>query len=161
MNRSKTNISKASINQRSQRGQQIMPTSHRSDYHNKHQSVSSDEDTDGLLVYEWSKVITIYNPKEQEFAVFKAEIDTDHMKTETKGPVGRPLQNWDFIFSPDKFDREIGLEQFNGECLPLEEMQHQGIKASLVRQDLIERAQKVVETFQFDAGNNQLYQDKL
>ena len=51
-----------------------------------------------------------------------AEIDTDHMKTETKGPRGRPLQNWEFIFSPDKFDREIGLAQFNAEGLSLEEM---------------------------------------
>ena len=83
------------------------------------------------------------------------------MKTETKGPVGRPLQSWDFIFSPDKFDREIGLDQFNGECLPIEELQHQAIKASLIRQDLIERAQKVVEKYQFDEEANKQYGAKL
>ena len=59
------------------------------------------------------------------------------MKTATKGPRGRPVQQWDFIFSPDKFDREIGLEQFNSEGLSLDEMQHHGYKASIIRQDLI------------------------
>ena len=83
-------------------------------------------------------MIPIYNYHCTEFEVHKAEIDTEHMKTETKGPVGRPLQSWEFIFSPDKFDREIGLEQFSGDGLPLEELQHQGIKASLIRQTLIE-----------------------
>ena len=44
------------------------------------------------------------------------------MKTDTKGPRGRPANNWDFLFSPEKFDREIGLEQFSGDGLKLEEM---------------------------------------
>ena len=55
------------------------------------------------------------------------------MKTETKAPRGRPYQHWDFVFCPEKFDREVGLEQFKRECLPLEEMQTYGIKASLIR----------------------------
>ena len=88
-------------------------------------------------------------------------IDTEHMKTETKAPRGRPLQSWDFIFSPEKFDNEIGVEQFSGEGLPLEEMQHQGYKASIIRQDLIVRAQNIVEVFQFDAKRNQIYEDEL
>ena len=62
------------------------------------------------------------------------------MKTQTKAPVGRPLNTWDFIFSPDKFDREVSLEQFSKNGLPLDEMKYQGMKASVVRQDLIQRA---------------------
>ena len=123
--------------------------------------MSSDEETDDLLVYEWSKVIRIYQLDESEVEVYKAEIDTQHMKTETKGPRGRPIQNWEFIFSPDKFDREIGLEQFNGECLPVDELQHQGIIASLARQEIIERAQKVAELFQFDEASNEQYKMRL
>ena len=68
-----------------------------------------------------------------ETGVFTAEIDTNHMKSDIKGARGRPLSNWDFIFSPAKFDREIGLQQFQGEHLPLEEMQTQAIKASRIR----------------------------
>ena len=83
------------------------------------------------------------------------------MKTTTKAPVGRPLTTWDFIFSPEKFDKEIGLEQFSGECPALEQMQDLGIKASLVRQDLIERAQKVGELFQFDEDANEIYKKQL
>jgi len=85
------------------------------------------------LVYEWSKVVPIYPEAVSPNQVYQAEIDTNHMKTATKAPRGRPLQQWDFIFSPDKFDREIGLEQFNGQGLPLEEMQSEAIKASLIR----------------------------
>ena len=55
------------------------------------------------------------------------------MKTQTKAPVGRPLNTWDFIFSPDKFDREVSLEQFSKNGLPLDEMKYQGMKASVVR----------------------------
>ena len=77
------------------------------------------------------------------------------MKTATKGPRGRPLQHWDFIFSPDKFDREISLDQFNGDGLPLEELQILGIKASRIRQELIERAQAGEEIFQFDQDANE------
>ena len=79
------------------------------------------------------------------------------MKTATKGPRGRPLVSWDFIFSPDKFDREIDIDQFSNKGLPLEDMQHQGYKASIIRQDLIERAQKVVEPFQFDDNSTNKY----
>ena len=86
-----------------------------------------------MLEFDWSGVISIYKIAEQEIQIITAEIDTDHMKTATKGPRGRPVQTWDFIFSPEKFDREIGLNQFNGECLPIEELQHQAIKASLIR----------------------------
>ena len=46
--------------------------------------------------------------------VYTAEIDTNHIKSDAKAPRGRPLQNWDFLFSPEKFDKEIGIEQFNG-----------------------------------------------
>ena len=105
----------------------------RSDYHIGYESVSSGQDTEELLVFEWSKVIPIYKAGNSEFAVYKAEIDTEHMKTETKGPRGRPLQKWDFLFSPAKFDNEIGLEQFNGESLPFEELKDQGLLATLVR----------------------------
>ena len=83
------------------------------------------------------------------------------MKTDTKGPRGRPAASWDFLFSPEKFDREIGLEQFSGDGLKLEEMQHQGIIASFIRQDLIERAQKVAEPFQFDQEASDLYNGNL
>ena len=65
------------------------------------------------------------------------------------------------MFSPDKFDREIGLEQFSGDGLELEEMQRQGIIASFIRQDLIERAQKVAEPFQFDQEANERYKSRL
>ena len=43
-----------------------------------------------------------------------AEIDINHMRTETKAPRGRPLTSWGFIFSPEKFDSEVSLDQFNG-----------------------------------------------
>ena len=83
------------------------------------------------------------------------------MKTETKAPRGRPLQQWEFIFSPDKFDSEIGIAQFNGESLPIDQMQHLGIKASLIRQDLIERAQKVNEVHWFSEESNESYKSQL
>ena len=65
------------------------------------------------------------------------------------------------MFSPEKFDQEISLDQFNGQGLPLEQMQHLGIKASLIRQDLIERAQNVVEKFQIDLEANARYKAVL
>ena len=91
------------------RGIQTKSSNQRSDYHTQHEAVSSGDETDDLLIYEWSGVISIYYNHEEAFESVSAEIDTNHMKTETKGPRGRPLQKWDFIFSPDKFDAEIGL----------------------------------------------------
>jgi hypothetical protein len=54
-------------------------------------------------------VISIYKEEPSEQNIFNAEIDTNHMKSNIKGPRGRPLDTWDFLFSPAKFDREIGL----------------------------------------------------
>ena len=45
------------------------------------------------------------------------------------------------LFSPAFFDEEIGLEQFQNAPLPVEEMKRFGIMASIIRQDLIGRAQ--------------------
>ena len=92
------------------------------------------------MAFDWSGVVPIYERDGDEIAVIVAEIDTLHMKTETKAPRGRPLQQWDYLFSPTKFDKEIGIQQFSGRGLPLEEMQTQGVMASLIRQVLIERA---------------------
>ena len=74
------------------------------------------------MEYDWSGVISIYKDVDIEIEVLNAEIDIEHMKTETKAPRGRPLNNWDFIFSPDKFDREIDIDQFSNKGLPLEDM---------------------------------------
>ena len=110
MNKSKASTKRARANQSRQRNNENQNPNQRSDYHVNYESQSSDSDTEDLLVFEWSKVIPIYNVQHQEIIVHKAEIDVDHMKTETKGPRGRPLQSWEFIFSPAKFDREVGLE---------------------------------------------------
>ena len=110
MNKSKTSIKSGKSNQSRRRGNQQRNQNQRSDYHVPYESNDSDYQTEELLTYDWSKVITIYSRKQEELEVHTAEIDTDHMKTETKGPRGRPLQTWDFIFSPEKFDNEIGLE---------------------------------------------------
>ena len=110
MHKSKARNTKSKATKIQQRSNLTRNNNTRSDYHIIYESASSGEDTEELLVFEWSKVIPIYDPARTEFAVFKAEIDTEHMKTETKGPRGRPLQKWDFIFSPAKFDNEIGLE---------------------------------------------------
>ena len=75
-----------------------------------------------MLEYEWSGVIPIYQDIKDDIEIITAEIDTEHMKTAMKGARGRPLTNWDFIFSPEKFDQEISLDQFCGHSLPLEEM---------------------------------------
>ena len=42
-------------------------------------------------MYEQSGVINIYRDSGNQFEILSAEIDTDHMKTETKAPRGRPL----------------------------------------------------------------------
>ena len=75
-----------------------------------------------MLVFDWSGVISIYNYAENDFNIIHAEIDTEHMRTATKGPRGRPVTNWDFIFSPEKFDNEIGLEQFSGAGIPFDDL---------------------------------------
>ena len=127
------------------------------DYHENIISDTSSDVSDDMLVYDWSGVVSIYLLESQDNVVFTAEINTEHMRTETKAPRGRPLHSWDFIFSPDKFDREIGLDQFSKDGLPLQELQHNGIKASFIRQVLIERAQVVTEPFQYDEEANKQY----
>ena len=87
--RSGGNQSKA--NQRQPRNTQRRNVNQRSDYHDKYEPESSDDESKDLLVYDWSKVIQIYKEDDSEIAVFTAEIDTDHMKTGTKGARGRPL----------------------------------------------------------------------
>ena len=62
-----------------------------------------------MIIFDWSKVISIYRPTDIDNEVFTAEIDPDHVKTATKGARGRPTDSWNFLFSPEKFDREIGL----------------------------------------------------
>ena len=76
-----------------------------------------------MLIYDWSGVVSIYKDCSSEVEILRAEIDTDHMKTNTKGPRGRPVSSWDFIFSPEKFDKEIGLEQFRSDDLGFDKMQ--------------------------------------
>ena len=94
----------------------------RTDYHQQQQSVSSDDESQELLEYDWSGVIAIYKDDAGEIEVVSAEIDVDHMKTDMKAARGRPLAKWDFIFSPEKFDREISIDQFNNDPLPLDDM---------------------------------------
>ena len=125
------NISKASKNQR--RFHHSKSTKQRTDYHTNCIQDDSGDETEEILSFEWSGVMAIYDLHGLNIEVKQADVDTNHLKTNAKGPRGRPLLQWDFIFSPFKFDSEIGLDQFNSDGLSLEEMQLLGIKASLIR----------------------------
>ena len=122
MHKSKTNPQKANQTKKQGGRGESKKGNVRSDYNQKKMYISSDEESEDLMVYEWSQVIPIYTREESNQNVFTAEIDTEHMKTATKGAKGRPVQTWDFIFSPEKFDREIGLSQFNGDSLPFDKL---------------------------------------
>ena len=70
MKKSKARDNKSKVTQRQRSGNSGWNASQRTDYHDNYESASSNEDTDDLLVYEWSKVITIYQQEESELEVF-------------------------------------------------------------------------------------------
>jgi len=105
-----------------------------------------DEDSDASFGnlecndYQWSGVISFNNGPVQEPLVKTANFSKEYFHTECSKSKGRPLKHWSFIFSPDDFDQEISLEQFQPQHLPVKDMQRYGQMATVIRQTLLERA---------------------
>ena len=57
---------------------------------------------------------------DEEFETLQADIDLEHCNSNAKAPRGRPNTNWDFIFSPAQFDKEIDVTQFQNKSLSME-----------------------------------------
>ena len=72
--------------------------------------------------------------------VFTAKIAEDTFSLDQESVAASDTKEWDFLFSPDQEDKRIGEDQFQKEYLTKEEMQEYGIKVSLIRQGLLERA---------------------
>ena len=109
---------------------------------------SEGDDTDGegandLISYLWSGVMSLSYRDDDEFETECAEIDPEHSNSNIKVPRGRPNTNWDFIFSPAQFDESIDLTQFQANSLSVEEMKNYAIRASLVRQDILDLSLKL------------------
>ena len=64
------------------------------------------------------------------------------------GSAGDDGEEWNFIFSPEQVDAEIGLDQFQKIYLYVEDMQTRGIEASMIRQDLLNRAKEIENAMQ-------------
>ena len=92
MNRSKQQANKSKANRNQAQRHNNNQQNQRSDYHQPQYLGSSDDESQELLIYPWSGVIPIYTDPGYEVEIITAEIDTEHMKTDTKGPRGRPIQ---------------------------------------------------------------------
>ena len=75
--------------------------------------------------------------------------------------MGRPNQNWSYIFAPDLFDKSVDISQFQAQPLTAEDMGQKGINVSIIRQDLIERAMKVEQAVEDPSQKSDDYVNHL
>ena len=107
------------------------------------ESSSEENDATEAINYIWTGVMSLSYGGDRQFHSREAYIDPKHCSSNIKGAVGRPAAQWEFIFSPSQFDDNIDITQFQKCILSMEEMQELGIKASVIRQDVIELALKM------------------
>ena len=107
--------------------------------------------SDGALEYKWSRIIRPSDAFDDMQLVWDCRVDTARKKraTSRSGRIAegadRDGVGFEFLFCPEQFDEEIGLEQFQSRPLDMEAMRQYGIMASVVRQDAVMRAKQVEE----------------
>lgn len=122
----------------------------------RNQSQSSNQDIESLsasssedeVEYKWSQVLSLHYREYLEPPSFMNTINYNHYMSDIKSAVGRPIQSWDYLFTPGHFDKSVDISQFQAQPLPVDDMEDYGIKVSLIRQELIERAMKAEQNTQ-------------
>ena len=109
----------------------------------KEESSSEEQEATEVVNYIWTGMMSLSYGGDRQFHSREAYIDPEHCTSNIKGGVGRPAASWDFIFCPQQFDDEIDITQFQNTTLSMNEMRKFGIKASVIRQDVIELALKL------------------
>ena len=105
------------------------------------ESDEHDDDSGGeVLEYQWSQVLSLSYEIPQHPIKHSVQIDVDSYIDDVKGAVGRPNDKWSYIFTPEQFDKNIDISQFQAQPLGVEDLQHYGAKASVIRKQLLERA---------------------
>ena len=114
-----------------------------------------------MTEYKWSKVMSLGHQNYNEPQVFTAKIAEDTFSLDQESVVDPETQKWNFIFSPEQEDKEIAEDKFQKEHLSAEEMKEYGIKVSLIRQGLLERALAWEKKMQENEAQPSSYSDYI
>ena len=93
-----------------------------------------------IIEFKSSRIISFQSGSLPPVAVQNAKVNKEDFPSTSDTAGQENEKEWDFLFSPQQYDDEISLEQFECRALTTEKMQEYGIKASIIRQDIIERA---------------------
>ena len=103
--------------------------------HSQMSDAESSGSSSEVISYKWSQVISISYMENDDGEVYNCSIDITELKKSKKeeDKADGDEEEWKFLFSPDHFDDDINIEQFQPQPFTAEEMQEYCLMSTIIR----------------------------